>query len=101
QTVNQHYYIEVLTTHHERVRRRRPDLWKTKSWKIRQDNVPAHSVLSVKAFIAKDGITIQIGAEGDKIRKYGAVKAKATEVLNQLTEEDSSTAFKNKKIVWT
>ena len=27
QTVNQQYYIEVLTKLHERVRRKRPDLW--------------------------------------------------------------------------
>ncbi|KAJ8947576.1 hypothetical protein NQ318_010088 [Aromia moschata] len=31
QTVNQHYYIELLTALPERARRRRPDLWKTKS----------------------------------------------------------------------
>ncbi|KAJ8938423.1 hypothetical protein NQ318_011862 [Aromia moschata] len=54
--VNQHYYIEVLTALRKRVRRRRPDLWKTKSWKIHQDN--AHSALSVKAFFAKYGITV-------------------------------------------
>ncbi|KAJ8960827.1 hypothetical protein NQ318_020123 [Aromia moschata] len=27
------------------VRRRRPDLWKTKSWKIHPDNAPTHSAL--------------------------------------------------------
>ncbi|KAJ8951326.1 hypothetical protein NQ318_008230, partial [Aromia moschata] len=93
QTINQHYYIEVLTALRERVRRRRPDLWKTKPWKIRQDNATAHSALSVKAFFAKYSITVlehkpcspnlapsdfffisqgQIGAEGDKIRKCGS-----------------------------
>ncbi|KAJ8932338.1 hypothetical protein NQ318_019020, partial [Aromia moschata] len=46
QTVTQHYYIEVLTALRERVRRRRPDLWKTKSWKNHQDIAPAHSALS-------------------------------------------------------
>ncbi|KAJ8935777.1 hypothetical protein NQ318_017670 [Aromia moschata] len=33
------------------------DLWKTKSWKIHQDN-SAHSALSVKALFAKYGITV-------------------------------------------
>ncbi|KAJ8944076.1 hypothetical protein NQ318_005986 [Aromia moschata] len=81
QTVDQHYYIEVLTVLRERARRRRPDLWKTKSWKIHQDNAPAHSALSVKAFIAKYGITVLeyppyspdlVASEGDKIRKCGS-----------------------------
>ncbi|KAJ8961401.1 hypothetical protein NQ318_014646 [Aromia moschata] len=52
-------FIEVLMALRERVRRRRPDLWKTKSWKIHQDNAPVHSTtLSVKAFLAKCGITV-------------------------------------------
>ncbi|KAJ8963118.1 hypothetical protein NQ318_018583 [Aromia moschata] len=77
QTVNQPYYIEVLTALRERVRRRRPDLWKTKSWKIHQDNAPAHSALSVKSAL-----------KGTRFESVEAVKAKATDVLNQLTEAD-------------
>ena len=33
QTVNQVYYKNILTTLRERVRRRRPDMWKNASWK--------------------------------------------------------------------
>jgi len=58
QTVNQHFYIEVLTALRERVRRRRPELWKTKSWMLHQDNAAAHSALSVKAFLAKFGTPV-------------------------------------------
>jgi hypothetical protein len=32
QTVNQVYYKQVLTTFHERVKRRRPEMWKKSSW---------------------------------------------------------------------
>ncbi|KAJ8952585.1 hypothetical protein NQ318_004132 [Aromia moschata] len=53
QTVNQQYYIEVLTALCEGVRRRRPELWRTKSFKAHQYNAPAHSALSVKAFFCK------------------------------------------------
>ncbi|KAL4089073.1 hypothetical protein QTP88_024146 [Uroleucon formosanum] len=54
QTVNQHYYLQVLTTLRERVRRKRPELWENDSWFLHQDNAPAHSALSVKRFLAKN-----------------------------------------------
>jgi len=47
QTVNQQYYIEVLTKLRERVRRKRPELWRN-GWILHQDNAPAHNALSVK-----------------------------------------------------
>ena len=40
QTVNQPYYIEVLTKLHERVRRKQPELWRN-GWTLHQDNAPA------------------------------------------------------------
>jgi hypothetical protein len=45
QTVNQNYYLEVLTKLRERVRKKRPELWKKKSWILHQDNAPAHNTL--------------------------------------------------------
>jgi len=45
-TVNQVYYKEVLTSLHERVRRR-PETSKNGSWVLHQDNTPAHNALSV------------------------------------------------------
>ena len=51
QTVNQQYYIEVLTKLCERVRIKRPELWRN-GWILHQDNAPAHNALSVKQFLA-------------------------------------------------
>ncbi|KAJ8952556.1 hypothetical protein NQ318_006921 [Aromia moschata] len=118
QTINQHYYIEVLTALRERVIRRRPDLWKTKSWKIHPDNAPAHSALSVKAFFAKYGITVmehppysptctppplnflfrkvKSALKETRFKSVEAVKAKGTEVLNHLTEADCFQQWKNR-----
>ena len=53
QTVNQVYYKNVLTTLHESVRRRRPDMWKNASWILHHDNAPAHNALPVKRYLAK------------------------------------------------
>jgi len=51
QTVNQFYYKEVLTKLRERVRRRRPEMWKNISWVPDQNNESAQNALSVKTFL--------------------------------------------------
>jgi hypothetical protein len=52
QTVNQTYYIELLTKLRGKIRRKRPELWKN-GWILHQDNAPAHNALSVRQFLAK------------------------------------------------
>ncbi|VVC34328.1 Hypothetical protein CINCED_3A000742 [Cinara cedri] len=41
-----------LATLRERVRKKRPELWKNNSWILHQDNAPAHNALSVKQYLA-------------------------------------------------
>ncbi len=50
QTVNQIYYLKVLTTLQEQVckKQKQPELWKNKSWILHQNNAPAHNTLPVK-----------------------------------------------------
>jgi histone-lysine N-methyltransferase SETMAR len=57
-TVNQVYCKEGLTIFCERVRRKRPEMWKKGSWILHHDNAPAHNALSVKTFLAKHMITL-------------------------------------------
>jgi len=105
QTVNQVYYKEVLTNLHERVRKRRPEMWKNSSWVLHKDNVPAHNALSVKMFLTKRKINmlvhppyspdlapldfflfpkIKSALKGTRFESADAVKAKATELMNKL-----------------
>ena len=56
QMVNKQCYLEVLTSLRESVRRKRPGLWPDK-WILHHDNVPAHDVLRVREFLAKNSIT--------------------------------------------
>jgi hypothetical protein len=56
--VNQKYYLEVLTKLQEQVRKKRPELWKKKSWILPQDNAPAHNALVVKQFLADKCIPV-------------------------------------------
>jgi len=57
QTVNQQFYIKVLSKLSERVRRKRPELWRN-GWILHQDNTPAHNALSVKQFLANKNISV-------------------------------------------
>ncbi|KAJ8943718.1 hypothetical protein NQ318_012485 [Aromia moschata] len=49
---------EVLTTLRERVRKKRPELWKNKSWILHQNNAPGHNALSVKRYLAARGTPV-------------------------------------------
>jgi histone-lysine N-methyltransferase SETMAR len=57
QTVNQHYYIEVLTKLRECVRRKRPELLRNGRI-FHQDNAPVYNALFVKQFLANQNITV-------------------------------------------
>lgn len=119
QTVNQHYYISVLATLREWVRRKRNDLWRKKSWILHQDNAPAQSALSVKTFLAKRNIPIldhppyspdlapsdfflfpkvKSALKGTRFETFKAVKEKATEVMNGLPENDLQHCYEQWKI---
>jgi len=111
QTVNQVYYKEVLTNLHERVRRRRPEIWKNDSWVLHQDNAPARNTLSVKTFLTKHMLEhppyspdlapcdfflfpkIKSALKGTRFESIDAVKANATELMNKLSEDDLQHCF--------
>jgi histone-lysine N-methyltransferase SETMAR len=56
QTVNQQCYLEVPTRLRECVWRKRPELWPDKLI-LHHDSAPAHGVLRVHEFLAKNSIT--------------------------------------------
>jgi len=113
QTVNQQYYIEVLTKLRDRVRRKRPELWRN-GWILHQDKAPAHNALSVKQFLANKSIIvlehppyssdldpsdfyifpkIKSVLKGTHFVSVEHVKAKTAENLNSLTEHDLQNCF--------
>jgi len=57
QTVNQQYFIEVLTKLRECVRRKRPELWRN-WWILHRNNESTHNALSVKQSLANKNITV-------------------------------------------
>jgi len=119
QNVNQVYNKNVLTTLPERVRRRRPDMWKNASWILHHDNAPAHKALSVKRYWAKNNIPvmehplyspdlapcdiflfpkIKSALKGTSFESVDAVKAKATQILNSITQDELQHCFQQWKI---
>lgn len=118
QTVNQKYYIEVLEKLRERVRKKRPDMWKNNSWILHQDNAPAHNALSVKRFLAKKSIPvlehppyspdlapcdfylfpkIKSSLKGTRFESVEDVKQKTADLLKRLTLNDMQHCFEQWK----
>ena len=114
QTVNQVYYKNVLTTLHECVQRRRPDMWKNASWILHHDNAP-----SVKRYLAKNNIPvtehppyspdlapcdfflfpkIKSVLKGTKFESVDAVKGKETQLLNSLKQDDLQHCYQHWQI---
>nr|CAI5835909.1 unnamed protein product [Callosobruchus analis] len=57
QTVNQQFYLDVLKRLREKIRKKRADLWRTGDWFFHHDNEPAHTALSIRQFLTKNGMT--------------------------------------------
>lgn len=58
QTVNKQYYLSVMQRLREKIRRKRPDLWKENSWILHHDNAPAHKAIIVNEFLTKNATNI-------------------------------------------
>nr|CAI5830179.1 unnamed protein product [Callosobruchus analis] len=57
QTVNQQFYLDVLKRLREKISRKRADIWRTGDWFFHHDNAPAHTALSIRQFLTKNGMT--------------------------------------------
>ena len=58
QTVNMEYYLSILKRLRVAVSRKRPEMWRDRSWKLHQDNAPAHTALLVTEFNARNGTPV-------------------------------------------
>ena len=58
QTVNQHFYKEVLTQLMAKIWCKRRELWVSNTWILHHNNAPAHAALSVRQFLATKQVTI-------------------------------------------
>ena len=58
QTVNQHFYKEVLTRLVNKICQKQRASWAGKTWILHHDNAPAHTALSAKQFLVSEETTM-------------------------------------------
>ena len=58
QTVNQEFYLEILKRVRERLRRTRPELWRSGEWLIHNNNAPTYTALRICQFLTFQGMTL-------------------------------------------
>ncbi|UYV75690.1 hypothetical protein LAZ67_13001026 [Cordylochernes scorpioides] len=58
-TITAHSYLGVLRHLREAIRKKRQELWRSKSWILHHDNAPAHTALKISKFL-QDHSTVPI-----------------------------------------
>ena len=118
QTVNQHFYKEVLTRLVNKICQKRRDSWARKTWILHLDNAPAHTALSVKQFLVSKQITtlhhppylpdfapcdfflfpkLKGILKGTRFQGVDDIKTSVTKHFKTITKEEFSQCFK----VWS
>ena len=114
QTINQHFYKEVLTRLMAKIRRKRRELWASNTWILHHDNAPAHAALSVRQFLATKQVTIldhppyspdlapcdyflfpklKGTIKGTRFEGVEDIKSNVTSFLKRITKEDFAECF--------
>ena len=118
QTVNQHFYKEVLTRLVNKLRQNRRATWAGKTWILHYHNAPAHTALCVKQFLVSKEITtlhhphyspdlapcdfflfpkLKGILKGKRFQGVEDIKTSITRHLKTITKEEFSQCFK----VWS
>ena len=120
QTINKEYYREVLRRLRDAVRRKRPDLWRARTWQLHQANAPAHSSQLVQTFLAEHSIPVVRQApyspdmapcdfwlfpklktlKGKRFESREEIMANATTALQSIPKEAYEKCFEQWKSRW-
>lgn len=121
QTVNQEYYKSVLQRLRENVRKKRPALWRDKTWVLHHDNAPAHRAFSITEFLTKFQIPVlpqppyspdiapadfylfpklKFSLKGHRFDSIEDIQANTEKVLNTLKKEHFQECFQKWKHRW-
>ena len=114
QTVNQHFYKEVLTQLMAKIWHKRRELWVSNTWILHHNNAPAHAALSVRQFLATKQVTIldhppysphlapcdyflfpklKGTIKGTHFEGVEDIKSNVTSFLKRITKEDFAKCF--------
>ena len=121
QTINQHFYLDVLKRLRDAVRRKRPAKWQANSWLLQHDNAPAHTAVSVRQFLAKNNTTVldhppyspdlapcdfflfpklKSSLKGARFESVKSITENSTNQLKAIASEDYSECFEKLKRRW-
>ena len=121
QTVNQQFYLEVLKRLRDAVQRKRPELWRSGEWLLHHDKAPAHTALTVRQFLTKNGMTtashplyspdlapcsfflfprMKRDLKGKRFQNVEEVREKTTEELKATTLQELQNCFEQLKRRW-
>jgi transposase len=56
--VNSGFYWDVLRRLRENLQRRRPELWRERTWLLHHDNAPSHTSVLTQQFLAKQNMSV-------------------------------------------
>jgi len=121
QTVNAAFYVKVLKSLQENVRRKRPDQWRNNTWLLHRDNAPAHTALLIRRFLTDNNMTVvphppyspdlepsdfflfpelKMKLKGRRFQTLEEIQAESHAILNTLRENDFQECFKNWQRRW-
>jgi len=121
QTVNKEYYLAVLRRLREKIRRKRPELWKENSWILHDDNAPSHRAHVVTEFKTKNSINtidqppyspdlapadfflfpkLKLPLRGHRYESIEDIKENSTRELKKIPESAYKTCFEDWKKRW-
>ncbi|KAL4096440.1 hypothetical protein QTP88_021396 [Uroleucon formosanum] len=121
QTVNQVFYKDVLMRLREKIRKKRPEKWRTETWFLHHDNAPAHSALSIREFLADKKIPVvphppyspdlapcdfflfpklKFALKGQRFQDVEEIKANTAAELKVLTSEQFQRTFEKWQDRW-
>ena len=116
QTVNAAFYIEVLKSLRENMRRKRRDQWRNNTWLLHHDNAPAHAALLTRRFLTDNNMIVvsypfytsdlapsvfflfprlKMKLKGRRFQTLEEIQAESQALLNTLRENDFQECFKN------
>ena len=121
QTVNQQFYLEILKPLRDAVRRKCPELWRSGEWLLHHDDAPAHTALSVRQFLMKNGMItashppfsldlatcnvflfprMKRDLKGKRFQNVEEVRKKTMEALKAVTLQEFQNCFDQWKKWW-
>lgn len=121
ETVNRVYYRGVLQRLREKIRKKRPELWRDNSWFLHHDNAPAHSALLIREFCAKNQMTVlphppyspdlalcdfflfpklKSVLKGRRFQSVDDIKANSSQTLKDISKEAIQDCFAKWKHRW-